>query len=181
MSGLTTRGTIASTAGYCALESLRKHASAVMTARAYRALLSMMIKTTGQSVRLASFRGFPALKIRHAIAPAHVHRVRPWGKKIPSGKAITRTKHVGAHRESEICGNPRRCHVKNIRTQARMHDKPKGDTADRCQEKHINNVVINRPTDRTGISKHEHDGWHYNPDSLAIYDIKSPYLWESAS
>ena len=68
--GLTTSGTIASTVGYCAFDSVRKHASAAMMPRAYNALLSTMMKITGQSILVvATPIGFPALKIRHAIAP----------------------------------------------------------------------------------------------------------------
>jgi hypothetical protein len=69
---LTTSGTIASTAGYCALEPLRKNASTATTPIAYNALLSTMMKMTGQSILVvATPKGFPALKIRQAIAPAY--------------------------------------------------------------------------------------------------------------
>ncbi len=70
---LTTSGTMASTAGYCPFEPLRKKASTAMTPKAYSALLSTMTNMTGQSVLDRS--GFPATNIRHAIAPIHVtHR-----------------------------------------------------------------------------------------------------------
>ncbi len=65
----TTNGTMASTAGYCPFESLRNDASTPMTPKAYSALLSTMTNMIGQSVLDRS--GFPARKIRHAIAPIH--------------------------------------------------------------------------------------------------------------
>jgi hypothetical protein len=66
---LTTNGTTASAAGYCALEPLTNVESVVTTPRVYSALLSTMAKTIGERRTFAFSNALPVLKICHAIAP----------------------------------------------------------------------------------------------------------------
>jgi len=70
---LTMSGTMASMAGYCPFEPLRKKTSTAITPKAYSVLLLTMTNMTGQSILDRS--SFPAKNIRHAITPIHVtHR-----------------------------------------------------------------------------------------------------------
>jgi hypothetical protein len=65
---LTTIGTIASAAGYCALEPHTNVVSVAMTPRVYSAQLSTMAKTIGERTLVLS-NALPVLRICHAIAP----------------------------------------------------------------------------------------------------------------
>lgn len=78
-----------------------------------------------------------------ACLTVHVHS-SDRGNKTPQGNAITRTEHVGAHRKGKVRGNPRRCHVENVSSQARMHDELEGNRANRCQGELINSIIITR-------------------------------------
>jgi hypothetical protein len=65
---LTTNGTIASAAGYCALVLFTNVVSAMTTPRVYSAQLSTITNTIGQTI-FAFSNTLPDIKSRHAIAP----------------------------------------------------------------------------------------------------------------